>query len=264
MKIISTLIDFSNTSKIATQYAASIAKRENASVNLVHITSQNTDDHAAIENKLIQFTEIDQHNIPYTVSIGDGNYLKKIPKLLQLSDSDFVVIGTHGTKGIFQTLFGANVLSLVQSIPIPALVVQDNSPLPPDAIKKILFPMAPHDNFSIKIKHTASWAKLFDAEVDVFCLFKGEDTLPENIAHNLELTKATFDKEGVNYKTTMQDSKVYSVGFAKDIIAYAEDKDFNLLAIMSHNSEENQYFGNVDKTNLILNPKGIPVLCIAE
>lgn len=264
MKIISALIDFSDTSKIATEYATKIAKRENASVNLLHITSSDEASNEEVEKKLIEFTEIEKKDVPFTVSVGDGNYLKKIPKLLQLSDSDFVVIGTHGTKGIFQTLFGANVLNLVQSIPIPALVVQDNTPVPPLPIKKILFPLAPHHNFSVKIEETARWAKLFDAEVDVFCLFRGDDTLPENIATNLELTKTMFDELGVKYKTTMQDSKVYSVGYAKDIIAYTQDKEFNLLSIMSQNSEENLYFGNVDKTNLILNPKGIPVLCIAD
>lgn len=264
MKIISALIDFSDTSKIAIQYASKIAKRENASVNLLHIVSDNETSNAEVEKRLIEFTEIEKLDVPFNVSIGDGNYLKKIPKLLQLSESDFVVIGTHGTKGIFQTLFGANVLSLVQHVTIPALVVQDNTPVPPRPIKNILFPLAPHHNFQIKIEETARWAKLFDAEVDVFCLFRGDDTLPENISNNLELTKEIFDKLGVRYKTTMQDSKVYSVGYAKDIIAYTQDKDFNLLSIMSQNSEENLYFGNVDKTNLILNPKGIPVLCIVD
>lgn len=264
MKIISALIDFTETSKIAVQYASKIATREKATVNLLHITSNGDEQEEETKRKLIEFTEIEKLNIPFSVSLGSGHYLKKIPKLLQLSDSDFVVIGTHGTKGIFQTLFGSNVLNLVQHLTIPALVVQDNTPVPPLPIKKILFPLAPHSDFKIKVEHTARWAKLFDAEVDVFCLFKGDDTLPENIAINLELTKDMFDELGVKYKTTLKDSQVYSIGYAKDIIAYTEDKDFNLLAIMSQNSEENMYFGNVDKTNLILNPKGIPVLCITE
>ncbi|WP_417610207.1 universal stress protein [Owenweeksia hongkongensis] len=264
MKVISALIDFTETSKKAVQYAAWIAKHEGAKVNLVHIEASKSDNQEEIENRLIDFSGIEDQNVPYTVSLGDGNYLKKIPKLLQRNQADFVVIGTHGVKGIFQTLFGANVLILVQSLGISALVVQDHTPAPPSKAKSILFPLAPHHDFNVKIDQTAYWAKSWDARVDVFCLFKGDDSLPDNIAHNLELTKTTFTKEGVRFVTTLQDSKVYSVGYSKDIIAYADDKGFDLLAIMSQNSEENQYFGNVDKTNLILNPKGIPVLCIAE
>ncbi len=67
--------------------------------------------------------------------------MKQVPKLLQLSDSDFVVIGTHGQKGIFQTLFGANVIKLIQSLYVSALIVQNNSPAPEEGFSKILFPM---------------------------------------------------------------------------------------------------------------------------
>lgn len=263
MKIISCLIDFTDTSKIAIAYAVWLAKRENATVNLLHIIGDDNSDHKAVEQKLVDFTEIQTHEVPFTVSIGDGNYLKKIPKLVQLSDSDFVVIGTHGTKGIFQTLFGANVVKLVQDLPVSALVVQDNTPIPVPEISNILFPVAPHHDFSTKIEETAHWADLHKAQVDIFCLFRGgDDTLPENIQNNLESAVDYFTERSVRFKKILRESKVYSVGYAKDILLYSEEKHFDLISIMAQNSDENAYFGNVDKTNLILNPKGIPVLCI--
>ena len=73
MKIISALIDFSDTSKIATQYAAKIAKREGATVNLLHITEQNEDEVSDIERELIQFTEIEKLDVPFTVSISTNS-----------------------------------------------------------------------------------------------------------------------------------------------------------------------------------------------
>lgn len=263
MKIISCLIDFTETSKIAVAYASEMAKKEGSTVNLLHIVNDSDYDQKKVESELVSFTGIDNLGVNYTCSIGDGNYLNKIPKLVQLSDADFVVIGTHGTKGIFQTLFGANVVKLVQDLPVPALVVQDNSPMPVPEIKEILFPVAPHHNFNIKIEETARWAKLYNSHVDIFCLFKGESTLPENISNNLDKAVEYFEKEGVKHDKVLRESKVYSVGYAKDILAYSNEKQFDLIAIMSQNSEENMYFGNVDKTNLILNPGGIPVLCIA-
>ena len=263
MKIISCLIDFTDTSKIAIAYAAWLAKRESAAVNLLHIVD---DDYSEkeVEEKLEYFTGITSMDVPFNISIGSGNYLKKIPKLLQLSDADFVVIGTHGTKGIFQSLFGANVVKLVQDIPVPALVVQDNSPMPVPSIQNILFPVAPHHDFDIKIEQTAHWAKLHKAEVDIFCLFKGESKLPEAIATNLDESVNHFTTQGIKHNKVLRESKVYSVGYAKDILLYAKEKPFDLIAIMSQNSDENAYFGNVDKTNLILNPAGIPVLCISK
>ncbi len=263
MNIISALIDFTDTSKVATQYACWLAKKEGASINLLHISNDNETSSTDIEQKLVEFTDISNCDIPYSISVGDGDYLKQIPRLLQLSDADLVIIGTHGVKGIFQTLFGANVVKLVQSLSISAIIVQDQTPSLKNGISKILFPMAPHDNFKVKIDSTVHWAKLLDAEVEVFCLFKQDGPLPDHIARNLELTKTTFTEEGLNFKVTLKDSKVYSVGYAREILEHAEATGANLISIMSQNSEENRYFGNVDKTNIVLNPQGIPVLCVA-
>lgn len=264
MKIISSLIDFTDTSKKATNYACWMAKKQKATVNLLHIASESEGSSKDVEERLIEFTGIDKCGLDYNVSIGDGNYLRQIPKLLQLSNADLVVIGTHGTKGIFQTLFGANVLKLIQSISIPALVVQDHTPSPERNFNKILFPIAPHDNFEIKINTTAEWAKLFDSKIEIFCLFKSGSTLPDNLNHNLELSKRIFDKKKVAYNPVLKESVVYSVGYAREILEYADTSAIDLISIMSQNSEENRYFGNVDKTNIILNASGIPVLCIGS
>lgn len=263
MKIITSLIDFTDTSKLANEYACHFAKKDNGKVNLLHIASGQSEDTTNLEKKLAEFSGMNECGLEYSVSIGDGDYMRQVPKLVQMSNSDLVIIGTHGTKGIFQTLFGANVVKMVQSIPIPALVIQDHSPKPKDS-KRILFPIAPHENFQIKIDATAKWAKTYSAQVEIFCLLKQDSTLPDNLKRNIEKAKTTFEENGVDFKVTMQDSVVYSVGYAREILEYAEKHEFDLITIMSHNSEENLYFGNVDKTNIILNKAGIPVLCIGS
>lgn len=262
MKTISALIDFSDTSKVAMDYACWLAKRNDSVVNLIHIVADNDYNKEELENKLKDFTGIDAREVKYNISIGTGDYLQQIPRLIQLSDSDFVVIGTHGVKGIFQTLFGANVIKLVQSISVSALVVQDNTPPPSDKLKNILFPLGPHENFQMKIDQAADWALSLGAKVDVFCLLKEDGNLHDNIHHNLELTKSYFDKEGVDYQTIMRESQVYSIGYAREILEFAKEDGAGLLAIMAQISEENRYFGNVDKTNMVLNADGIPVLCV--
>ncbi len=264
MNIISVLIDFTETSKVATAYACQLARQEGAKVNVLHISNHSDDSTEEIEQKLIDFTGIKNMDVAYEVTVGEGDYMSQVPKLLQLSDSDFVVIGTHGQKGIFQTLFGANVIKLIQSLHVSALVVQDNSPMPDGGFEKILFPMGPHDNFQIKIDQTAHWAKLLDASVEVFCLFKEDGTLHEGLAKNLEQTKKSFNEQGIKYNLVLRDSKVYSIGYAREVLDEAKNSGSDLISIMSQTSEENRYFGNVDKTNMVLNPMGIPVLCIAE
>ncbi len=263
MKTISVLIDFRPTSEMATQYACWLSHETGAAVNLLHITNEQNPDTEDIKKKLIQFTKIDSHNVTYTVTVAKGEYLHEIPKQLQITDADFVVIGTHGVEGIYQALFGANVIKLIQSISISALVVQENTLSPSDQVSQILFPVGIHDKFDAMIKKAAVWALDLDANVDIFAVLKNDGTDRETLK-NLDRTKDYFDKHKVRYKTVIKDTTIYSVGYAREILAHAKEGKAGLITMLSQVSEENRYFGNMDKTNLVLNPQGIPVLCVAD
>lgn len=264
MKMISTLIDFRPTSEKATQYACWLSKETGAAVNLLHITDEQKPDVEAIKKRLIEFSKIDNYDVKYTVSVGRGEYLQEIPKLLRLVDADFVVIGTHGVQGVYQALFGANVIKLIQSISISALIVQDNIPKPGDNVPQILFPVGLHHNFDAMMKKTAEWALDMDGDVDIFTLLKDGGDTYDDFIKNTDKTKAYFDKHGVRYKTVIKEPTTYSIGYAKEILNYAKESKAGLITMLSQVSDENRYFGNTDKTNLVLNPQGIPVLCIAE
>lgn len=262
MKTISVLIDFRPTSEMATQYACWLAHETGAGINLLHITDEHDPNIEQIKQKLVAFTKIETYGVDYTVSVGKGEYLREIPKLLLLVDADFVVIGTHGVEGIYQALFGANVIKLIQDISISALVVQENTVSPGDNIPQILFPIGVHENFDAMIAKTAEWALDLDGDVDIFSVLKGDGT-DTDFLKNLDKTKKYFDEHKVRYKTVVKDATIYSVGYAREILAHAKESKAGLITMLSQVSEENRYFGNMDKTNLVLNPQGIPVLCIA-
>lgn len=264
MKMISTLIDFRPTSEMATQYACWLSEQTGASVNLLHITDEQDPDIEAIKKRLIEFTNIESYGVKYTVSVGRGEYLYEIPKLLRLVDADFVVIGTHGVSGVYQALFGANVINLIQSISISALIVQGNTLPPNDNIPQILFPVGIHNNFEAMIKKTAEWAIALNGDVDIFTLLKDHVDTYDDFVENTDKAKAYFDKHGVRYKTVIKEPTTYSIGYAKEILNYAKESKAGLITMLSQVSNENRYFGNADKTNLVLNPQGIPILSVAE
>lgn len=261
MKVISCLIDFTETSKLASAYALALGARYNVEVNFLHIVRESAYDENALEQKVRDFVSENNSETKVSVSLGDGNYLDQIPKLLSLSHADLVVIGTHGRKGAMQTMVGADVVQLIQKLNIPALIMQANSPAPSVSFSNILFPIGPHHDFAIKTEKTAEWAIENGAHVEILCLITGEK-LSTEIERNLEASISYFKEKGISHSVVKQDSKVYGVGYGKDIIQYAKGKSFDLISVMSQTSEENMYFGNVDKTELILNSENIPVLCI--
>ncbi len=264
MNVISALIDFTDTSKTATAYACWLAEKQNAKINLLHICPEDDYDVAELEKKIIDFTGIDRCGLQYNVAVGDGHIQEKIPQLLDLSHSDFVIIGTHGAKSIFATTVGAEVVKLTQRIGISALVVQDRSPQPGDHLHKVLFPIGPHKDFMPKIEAAIEWAKLADLEFEVFCLSKEDGSLSKSIEQNLELTRVSFEKAGLNFKEVVRSTQSYSVGFGRDIVEEGKAWGADLIVSMSHPSEENSYFGNVDKTHILLNSSAIPVLCVTK
>jgi len=263
MKRISVLIDFSKTSLLACSYASEMAKAFDAELSLVHVSAENEDEED-LHKRMREFTAIEKRNLKYRIVTDHGNFMRNIPRLLQQCETDIVMIGTHGQKGIYQNIFGAHILKLIQTIPCSALVVQDHSPSPRGKFNKILYPIGPHKEFHKKSKMTGVIAEKYNSEVELFCIYKSAGVLSEKLSENLEYSEEYFEKHKINYKTTLKDSSLFSVGYAREIIAHAETAESEMIAMMSQHSEENSYLGKVDKTNILLNPNGIPVFCVAQ
>ena len=261
MKIISCLIDFSETSKKAAETAISLARKYESTLNLICVSLSSEE---VASEEVVAFSGVESAKVPYFISIDHGSYQEKIPELIQESHADLLVIGSRGSQRETEMLSADEVLKIVQSLTINVLVVSKETEVAELAINRILHPIAPHDNFSIQIKETARWAKDFNAHIDVFCLYVDSENLPKDIDTNLRKSGEFFEKEGLSQSKTLRETKVYSVGYAKDIIRYTEEMPADLIAIMAQNSLENMYFGGVEKTNLLLNPRGIPVLCVCE
>lgn len=76
MKVISCLIDCTETSKIAVSYAADLARKEEATLNLLHITHEGSFDEVDLESRIRAFAGTEVAQIQRNVSLGDGHYLE--------------------------------------------------------------------------------------------------------------------------------------------------------------------------------------------
>ena len=57
---------------------------------------------------------------------------------------------------------------------------------------------------------------------------------------------------------------LFSVGYAKQTLIYAEENNANLISIMVNPTQENAYFADSDKEAIIMNEHFIPVLCTSD
>ena len=263
MKTISCLIEFNEVCKTAAQHAVWLAKKHNATIELLYFDSKSRDKED-LRKRVLELTNIEAEDVDFMCSVITGNAIKLIAKTVNKLSSEYFVIGAYGKESMSDLWTAKNVVNLAQQIKIPTLVVNEFTKNAKPNIKNILFPIAPHPNFNIQFEEAGTWAKENGAKIEIFCLVSEGNDMPEDIAKNLSDSQLYFEKEGIPCSKVIRETEVYSVGYAKDIIKHTEETQFDLMTIMSMNSDENMYFGDFEKITLFQNTKGIPVLCVND
>lgn len=259
MKSIAVLIDFTDGSKTALTQAAALAKKINAKIIGLHIVSaQNKVADATVQ--LNQFLQEFAGGIVTESQVSIGSLNTAVHDGLKKIDPDLVVVCTHGVKGMFQTLFGAHILKLVQSIPYPCIVIHEKSNVDLANTKKILFPLGPHPDFMTKIKQVSAFAKALNAAVVIYEIDRPAGEYDVLLAKNMELAKSYFEEQGVPYSKVLEEVKVFSVGFSRQTIDYASQNDISIIGLMATVSQNEELFGLGDKENFLVNEQGISVL----
>lgn len=259
MKSIAVLIDFTSISAKALEFAVSLATRAKASLVLVHVAEAEDEDIDAVKLRLKALHASIPQSVQVTDLVQSGAFLTVIKSLIAELNPDLVVVPTHGKVGLRQNLFGSNILKLLKSLSIPALVVQEESVLKEDSFRSILFPVGPHRHFDVKFRQTATFAKAFGSTVIIYTVRNDIRGISDELLANIKDARAYFDAEGVPYEEVAEEPKGFSVGYAKHILNYANTHNIGMLAIMSLVTDDKGYIDNTEKENLILNKMALPV-----
>lgn len=259
MNTIAVLIDFTAISAKALEFAVALALRANASLVLVHVAENEDEDLAAVTARMNDLHASVPSSVKLTNLVQSGNFLIVIKSLLAELNPDLVVVPTHGKVGLMQNLFGSNILKLLKSISVPAIVVQENSVLTESSFRSILFPVGPHRHFDVKYKQTAKFAKAFGSLVVIYTVRNDIRGVSDELLANINAAKEYFDSVGVNYREVAEEPTGFSVGYAKHILNYASANQMSMLSIMSLLSDDTGYMDNSDKENMILNKMALPV-----
>jgi nucleotide-binding universal stress UspA family protein len=261
MKTIVVLIDFTEGAKVAFQQALSLARKQNAVLCAVNIADSN-DKLVQTEKDMKAFIEQNTDNPSEVKTVfGVGALFSALPPVLIRIDPDLVIVCTHGVKGMFQHLFGAHILKLVQSIPFPTIVVQENNKVNLAEITKILMPIGPNPNFKSKVVQTDKLSKVLDAEIILYEIDREGADSKEYLDKNRAVSKAYFEENNTNFRIVLDELKVISAGFSRQTLEYANTENISLISLMANVSKHDVLFGVGDKEVFLVNPYGIPVLC---
>ncbi len=262
MNKLAALIDFTPTCEVALSYLNMLTITLGTEAVLVNI-EENQEKKELIEARLELYAKkIRKGSLACATHVEIGDFDSIIDTTLQLLNAELVITGTHGVKGLKQTLFGAHILKLAQNISIPLLVVQDESKVNPNGIEKILFSMGPHENFEGTIDFIASLAKDLNSTVVIYTIIKSAQDLSDELVHNNNYAKRVFEAVGVPFEHVVEESQDFSLGFSRQTIHYMEKNPFDMVVMPADASEMYRAFSKTDKENLVLNTLAVPVLCV--
>ena len=256
--------DFSDASHAAVDLAATIAKKNDMGLSLLHIQNgKSVGDSKDQMINIIQSLKV-KYNLDTDYIIKKGSIFSDISRVACEDCYRMMVIGSHGFKGIREKFFGADILKLVKTIPVPVIVAQKNYNIPGSGIKNIVLPAASHDDFHRIVQATTFIAGIFDAKVHLYTIEKPGQEWPEKLKSNIEKAKEIFDDHKIRYIRVNEQASTYSVGYSKQTLKYAEGISADMISLMSMPTKEYHYFADGDKEQLLTNKAGIPVLCTSD
>jgi nucleotide-binding universal stress UspA family protein len=261
MKSILAFVDLTETAIKTTQQAIDLAKLKGAEVLLCYVFP-NRPTEGEVDEKLQPYSKLcADAGVSFKKLEVFGEFFSEAYNTVANYVPDLVVVGTHGKVGLKQTLFGSNIYKLVSKLPCSTLIVSDNTNPSQGGFKNILMPVSAHKNYINKINATINILGS-DGKIGIYSLNKPGVGHSDKVISNIKAAKEKLEERNINYTYIESDASKFSIGYSKESINLVEENNGDCISILVNISEEGMAYGKIDKENLMLNNKGIPVLCV--
>ncbi len=254
--------DFTKVAGQALRQAVAIASHAGWGVTLLHVTEEPKEKAEAVREKLRQEAEAATQRTGVQVGwmLGEGGILDAIPDAVSEKEFDLMVIGTPGPHGIRQMIFGADIVKLIARIPIPVLVVQEDSPLV-ERFSRIVLPVGSHATFGKAVEAVLLLAGIYDSEVHLYSIHKPGFEWPMQMLTNIDETKELLERHNIRMVRVKEEQDVFSQGFAKQTLKYARSIGAETIWMMAIPSDDYYYLAQAYKEAMLLNEHRLPILC---
>ncbi len=250
--------DFTPLAEYALQHAIHFGKIIDSDIVLVHIVKNKKDVEEAqlkMDESVSQIQK--KYNIRPLVNIQVGNIFKTINEVSDTVTSPFVIMGTHGMKGM-QKFTGSWALKVIAGSKAPFVVVQ--APPQSPEYKNIVFPVDFKIENKEKLKWVAYMSKLYKTRIEVCKPNVGDSIVKKRTTANLLFAKKFLDEREIEYEISTVDGEG---SFAEETIKFAERKKADLIIIMTTKRISFQdYVLGADEQYIIANEAKVPVMCV--
>ena len=260
--------DFTSIGDYALEHAIGIAQTIDYDVFIFHVINKETKSRIKREKLPANFVEMElqkvvervtENNKVYVKFITkEGNIFKDIAVVAKEVGARFVLMGTHGKKGM-QHVTGSWALKVISASEIPFIVVQEKHFK--HGYKNIVFPIDDTVESKQKVKWAIHIAKIFNSTIHIISTNESSREIAARVYRNTQQIKKFFDENGIEYILKVNDEK--GGNFAKSVINYAEFIDADLIMIMTEPDALLPAFnwGKWDE-QILFNTAKVPVMCV--
>jgi nucleotide-binding universal stress UspA family protein len=270
-------IDFSSTSLLAFEHAVNLARNFNAQLFLLHVLENSLYMHDIFlpETRVVNFQNLasiaeeklnelgasagKDAGINCTSLIMEGKVSKMVVRAADQVGADIIVMGTHGSSGMEEFFIGSNAERVVVNAHCPVLTVHDEARVP--KIETIVLPIDSSAASRQKLAHALFFAKKFGAKVFVLGLLTDEDDKEHVKIFGLKMEQVN---EYLQKNNIIHESIVHASSNHSDrILKFAEDKNADLIIIMTEQELDGPGIFLGVSAQRIVNHSNIPVLSVS-
>ncbi|MDR1667032.1 MAG: universal stress protein [Bacteroidales bacterium] len=250
--------DFSVVVPYAVELAATMAKKINTKLVLLHIVKKSDeilDATAKVTLEAERFST--EYGMKVEGIVRKGSIFSTIGDTVKELDAYLVVMGTHGAKGM-QKLTGSWSLKVVITSSVPIILVQEKK----SDIRRIVFPVDFKKENLEKIGWVHFIASLFDSNVYIIREKVGKDKrIEQRIRNNLIFTEKFLNSKKIYYQVEVAEGKQ---SFPAETLQYAKQLGADLIIITTTKgiTKSDYLLGRVEEEAIIGNSTRIPVMCI--
>ena len=272
MKKIMVPVDFSKCSVKALDYAASLAKKINGRIILIHADQTSfIPSEAPYEFIARQIKEEEQNSIHKLKKLAEkvtlqnkvkcsffckqGSSVDAILECAETEKPDWIVMGTKGASGISEIVLGSNTAKVIAKTAYPVIAVPEKASI--GRISKIAYATDYHLNDLNSLRHLVKLAKMVGAEIEVVHVTDGE--------HRVKMEKDLLNdfKKNVDRKILYKNIS-YHLAFGKTVEKtleqFVKKQSADLLAVSTHHRNLfDHLFGSSIAKTIIFHSK-IPLL----
>ena len=252
--------DFTSVSDNAIDHALKLASVSKAELFVLHVAREQAEVNTSKLKLGKQIENRNPGNVVTHVVVKIGNFISEIGKAAEEVGAQLIIMGTHGTRGLIQTVTGGDAMKVVSHSVKPFIVVQEKG-IKDTGYDDIVVPLDMTEDSKQKLDEVADIAKYFNSKVHIVAKHESDKRLYLKLKNNVIFAKKYFNEKKIEMAITITQPKT---DFEKEIIKYSKENDADLIAII--NSLNWNIFGSLfasrREEQIITNNEQIPVLCV--